>query len=196
MSLYAPKSFEVTDQHELFSFVRQHGFGQLISHHQGELFVSHIPFLISDDNRRLLCHLARQNPQQEDIEGQKILVVMNGPHGYISPTWYADSGVPTWNFQAVHIAGKAKVINDPEWVKNVIHGLSEKYESTSPEPWTMNYPEQMLNHIVGIEVEILEIKGKYKLSQNRSAADRAGVIEKLNALGQKELAGVMEKYNS
>jgi transcriptional regulator len=118
-----------------------------------------------------------------------VLVMFQGPHAYISPTWYAAGGVPTWNYVAVHVCGSARALDDPVHAKRHVEALAARNESGRPSPWVPDYDERMLRGIVGIVVEIAEIQGKLKVSQNRSAADRAGVIEHLTANGtENELA--------
>jgi transcriptional regulator len=189
--VYIPKPFEVTDKVEIFAFVEVNAFGQLISNVGGKLFSTHMPFLLSHDKTKIIGHLALQNPQHTDLNGQKVLVTLQGPHDYISPSWYASPGVPTWNYQAVHVYGKASVFSSVEKLRTVVEDLTEKYESTFPQPWSPEYNAAKLNAIVGVEITISEIQCKYKLSQNRSAQDRKQVITHLNEIGSHELASSM-----
>ena len=103
--MYIPKHFEVTDEDEIFAFIEENAFGQLISHVKGRLFSTHLPFLLSENRKKIVGHLAGKNPQQSELEGQEVLVSLEGPHDYISPAWYSSPGVPTWNYQAVHVYG-------------------------------------------------------------------------------------------
>jgi len=189
--VYVPKHFEVTDQDEIFSFIEANAFGQLISHVDGRLFSTHIPFLLSKDKRKIIGHLARQNPQHSELDGQEVLVTLVGAHGYISPAWYSSPGVPTWNYQAVHIYGECSVFCDAEPIKNVVEALTTKYEAGFEKPWQPDYKYSMLGSIVGIEVTINRIQCKYKLSQNRSFQDRVQVADQLNALGSSKLSEEM-----
>jgi transcriptional regulator len=191
--MYIPEDFKITDSKEIHEFIALNGFGQLLSNADGRLFSTHIPFLLSDDKTKLLGHLAKQNPQVKDIEGQEVLVTLQGAHDYISPSWYASPGVPTWNYQAVHIYGRCIVFNDPRMLKSVIDTLTEKYESQFSTPWQPNYGSSMLGAIVGIEININEIQCKYKLSQNRSTQDQQQVIEQLKIKGSKQLADAMQR---
>ena len=104
--MYIPKHFNVSDKEEILAFIKGNSFGQLISLVEGKLFSSHIPFLFRGENQSLLCHVAKNNPQWENIEGQEVLITFQGPHDYVSPSWYSSPGVPTWNYQSVHIYGK------------------------------------------------------------------------------------------
>lgn len=193
--MYIPRHFEVTDNEEIFAFVESNTFGQLISSYQGGLFSTHIPFLVSEDKTRLLGHLAKQNPQHLDIEYQEVLVTLEGPHDYISPSWYRSPGVPTWNYQAVHIYGVCNVFHDSEQIKKVVDTLTNKNESAFQEPWQPDYKASMLDAIVGIEIVISKIQCKYKLSQNRSAQDQKQVAEQLEKLGSHELARAMRHHD-
>jgi len=189
--VYIPKYFEVTDKEEIFAFVESNAFGQLISNVGGKLFSTHMPFLLLDDKTKIIGHLALQNPQHSDLNGQEALITLQGPHDYISPSWYASPGVPTWNYQAVHIYGKASVFSSTEKIKSVVDALTQKYESSFQQPWKPEYKAAMLSAIVGVEITISEIQCKYKLSQNRSAQDREQVITQLNEVGSHELASSM-----
>lgn len=193
--MYSPKHFSETDSDEIFGFIEANSFGQLISKVEGELFASHLPFELSEDRTQVVCHLARQNPQHLELEGQEVLVTLQGPHGYISPSWYAAPGVPTWNYQAVHIRGTCKVFNDIERLQASVEGLAGHYESAFEQSWQPEYEVVKLKGIVGVEITITDLQCKYKLSQNRSAADRAGVIRQLRDLGSVDLAAAMERLD-
>ena len=192
-SMYIPKHFEVTDDDQIFAFIEDNGFGQLISSVQGKLFSSHIPFLLSSDKQKLVGHLAKQNPQHSDIDTQSVLVTLQGPHAYISPSWYRSLGVPTWNYQAVHIYGVCQVFDDREKLKILLESLTGKYESAFQVPWQPDYKASMLGAIIGIEITIDEIQGKFKLSQNRPAKDKQRVIEQLSKSGSINLARAMRR---
>ena len=191
--MYVPDHFKVSDQQEIFSFLQANAFGQLVSLEQSRLSASHLPFLPGKDRRSLLCHLARQNPQWQTLEGQQVLVTFQGAHDYISPSWYQNPGVPTWNYQAVHVYGKCRVFDAPAELAEVVEALSNYYESGFDTPWQPKYRDAMLRAIVGVEIEIEEIQCKYKLSQNRPAADHQPVIDKLEASESDSLAKAMRK---
>ena len=190
--MYTPKYFEVTDEKEIFAFIEANAFGQLVSNSGGRLFSTHIPFLLSEDNSSLLGHLARQNPQAQDIEGQEVMVTLQGAHDYISPSWYVNPGVPTWNYQAAHIYGRCSLRAETSDIKMIVDTLTSKYESRFDTPWEPDYNPSMLGAIVGIEIAISEIQCKFKLSQNRSAQDQAQVIQRLKANGSNQMADVMQ----
>ena len=121
-----------------------------------------------------------------------MLITLQGAHDYISPSWYASPGVPTWNYQAVHIYGRCQIFSDPEAVKTVVDELTAKYESNFEKPWIPEYRAEMLGAIVGFEVEISDIQAQYKLSQNRSKQDRKQVIENLEKFGSSDLVAAMK----
>lgn len=192
--MYPPKYSEETDREAIFSFVEAIAFGQLISSVSGRPFSTHMPFLLSTDKKKLIGHVARQNPQYSDIEGQEVLATFQGAHDYISPSWYSGPGVPTWNYQAVHLYGKCSVFHDTVRLKEVVDTLTHRHESNSLKPWLPEYDASMLKAIVGIEITISDVEGKNKLSQNRSKQDQSQVIEQLRKLGSNELADAM-RYN-
>jgi transcriptional regulator len=191
--MYIPKHFEVTDKDKIFAFVEANAFGQLVSNVNGRHFSTHLPFLVSKDRSRIFAHLAKSNPQINEIEGQEALITFAGPHDYISPSWYGSPGVPTWNYQAVHIYGNCKVFTEPDALKDVVDSLTYKYESGFENPWKPEYKAAMLGAIVGIEIFISEVQCKYKLSQNRPLKDQELVIQQLKNIGSKELAWAMEQ---
>lgn len=191
--MYIPKHFEVSDQEEVFKFIEGNSFGQLISNVNGKLFSTHIPFLLSEDKSSIMGHLAKPNPQHVDLDNQEVLITLQGAHGYISPSWYENSGVPTWNYQAVHIYERCVVFTDADKLKEVVDALSNKYEASFPKPWIPNYNSSKLSGIVGVKITISEMQCKFKLSQNRSAKDRHQVIKNLHTFGSHKLAEAMER---
>jgi len=193
--MYIPRHFHITDREEIFSFIEHNAFGQIISTVQGRLFSTHIPFLVSDDKQKLFGHFARQNPQSKDIDRQEVMVTLEGPHGYISPSWYLNPGVPTWNYQAVHIYGICKILPELTAVKTIVDRLSNKYEEAFETYWEPDYNAEMLKHIVGFEIDITDIQCQYKLSQNRSEQDRENVISHLQDTGSTGLADAIRATN-
>ena len=191
--MYIPKHFEVTDKDEIFAFVEANAFGQLISNVNGRLFSTHLPFLLSENQSKIIGHLALQNPQHTEIDGQEVLITLEGAHDYISPAWYSSPGVPTWNYQAVHIYGECAVFREAKELQNLVNALTNKYEAAFEKPWRPEYKSSMLGGIVGVEVTINEIQCKYKLSQNRPSQDRSQVINQLKAVSSNGLAEAMER---
>ena len=177
--MHVPGHFRVDDSAALYEFVQKYNFGQLVSQVEGRSVATHLPFLFDADRQTLACHLARANPQWREIETQEVLVTFQGPHGYISPCWYTDPGVPTWNYQAVHVYGTCRLLNENE-THQLLQALTEYHESQIASSWQIDYDSSMLKAIVGLEISVTEIQGKFKLSQNRSASDRQGVMENLS----------------
>jgi transcriptional regulator len=190
--MYIPKDFEVTDRNEILAFIKANAFGQLISTVEGRLFSSHIPFVVGNDGQSLICHIAKRNPQWKEIENQEVLITFQGNHDYISPSWYEAPGVPTWNYQTVHIYGKPQLITDTLKLKRIVEDLTERYESAFDKPWKPEYKETLLDLVIGIEIQISEFQCKYKLSQNRSEDDRKNVIEALQKSGENQLSEAMK----
>lgn len=198
MTLYVPDHFRVDDPEVLARFIEDYAFGTLVSSGPRGLHVSHLPFL-SDrvgPGLRLLGHVARNNEQWRELErAHQVLAIFNGPHAYVSPGWYANHpSVPTWNYAVVHASGKARLLDEAE-LHDVVLRLSQRYEAGREKPWRMAelpaaYVDSMLKMIVGFEVEIERLEGKFKLSQNRPAeVDR--VIAALDASGEGGVADLM-----
>jgi transcriptional regulator len=189
--MYIPEHFEVTDREEMLAFIEANAFGQLVSSVSGKLFATHVVFLVAHDGHSLLCHLARRNPQWQGIESQEVLVTFQGPHDYVSPSWYGTPGVPTWNYQTVHVYGKPELVSEAEELGNMVKRFTERYESSQEKPWTPGYADSLLNAIVGLKIKITGIQCKYKLSQNRSESDRVRVAEELEKRGSFQLSQAM-----
>ena len=194
--IHIPGHFAEHDLARLQALVRVHNFATLVSAHQGEIQVSHLPFLLDADGRTLRAHMARANPQWRTFSPEReVLVIFHGPHHYVSPTWYASRpSVPTWNYAVVHAHGRPTLIEGRERLAALVRELVMHHEAASSEPWKMNLPadyqEGMLSAIVGFEIAITRLEGKFKLSQNRPSADRPLVIEELERLGSEDALGV------
>jgi transcriptional regulator len=191
-AMYTPKHFEQTDQGALWDFVDAHSFGTLLTVADGRPFVSHLPFLADRAAGMLHCHVARANPHWGLLaRAPQVLAVFAGPHGYVSPTWYAEpGGVPTWNYTVVHAHGEAAAVDDPERTRKHVEALAAKFERGRPAPWVPDYDTRRVTGIVGIDVRVAKLEGKFKLSQNRSDADRARVVAELAATGSDEDAAL------
>jgi transcriptional regulator len=190
--MYTPKHFEQKDEHALWSFIDEHAFGALLTVVDGLPTVSHLPFLPDREAGLLHCHVARGNPQWQQIATSPlVLVIFAGPHGYVSPTWYAErGGVPTWNYAVVHAHGSAQAIDDAAHTRKHVEALAAKYEQGRAAPWVPDYDTLRLRGIVGIDIRVTRLEGKFKLSQNRTAADRAQVIAQLLATKRDEDAAL------
>jgi transcriptional regulator len=198
--MYVPKHFEQTSASALWDFIDEldeHSFGTLLTVVDGAPTASHLPFLPDRAAGVLHCHVARANPHWTAIaRSPQALVIFAGPHGYVSPTWYAErGGVPTWNYAVVHAHGSAQAVDDAERTRKHVEALAAKYERGRPVPWVPDYDTRRLAGIVGIDIRVTRLEGKFKLSQNRSDADRARVVAALQASGRADdaaLAQLME----
>ncbi len=185
--MYIPNHFRESDERVLAEFIDAFAFGTLVTTERELPFASHLPFLHDPEGRTLHAHVARGNPQWQHVaDNPQVLVMFQGPHGYVSPTWYAKPGVPTWNYTAVHVYGRARVLDDAAATARHVERLAARFERGNAAPWVPAYDPRLLSGIVGIEIAIGEIQGKFKLSQNRSAEDRAGVMARLEARGGDE----------
>ena len=152
---------------------------------------THLPFRIHREGRALSMHLAKSNPQWRDIVGQEVLVSVVGAHGYVSPSWYEKPGVPTWNYQAVHVYGHCTLVTDPGLLRRSMEDLSSEFEPHRLSLDEVPHGESKLRRIVGLDLEISSFEAKYKLSQNRTEVDRARVIDALRGQGNDRLASAM-----
>ena len=191
--MYALNKFQIHNTETIFQFLEDHSFGQLISTVDGEPFASHIPFLIERDKKLLLGHMAKSNPQWKSLEQQKILVTFNGPHDYISPSVYSQPGVPTWNYQVVHVKGSCNLTESDELIETITK-LTQKYEEKRENKWQVDYPEKLVNAIVGFKIKIEKIECSFKLSQNRKTDEINNIIIDLQARGNTALAEAMKTH--
>lgn len=185
--MYVPPAFAVTNRETLHAFIEANSFGQLVSVLDGMPFVSHLPFLLDRDSNTLVGHMARANPQWQQLADQTALCVFAGPHAYVSPTWYeAENTVPTWNYVAVHAYGRVQLVEDTAALLDIVRQSVNVYERGMPEPWTLGenstFLERLAQQIVGFRIVIERIEGKWKLNQNHPAERRAKVAR---ALGER-----------
>lgn len=198
--MYTPKHFSVDDVAALHAFMRDNSFAILATAAGGALTASHLPFHLdagAGPFGLLQAHMARANPQwRQFADGAEALVLFQGAHTYISPSWYqARKAVPTWNYVAVHAYGRPRVIEDHDETLAVIRRLVAQYESPATGPWSIDslpveYVDAQLKGIVAFDIPVERLEGKYKLSQNRPAADREGVIAALKQAGGESALGV------
>ena len=193
--MYLPKHFEQHDPAELARLLHEHPLATLVTTAaDGTLTADHVPLeYIADDgpHGKLRGHVARANPLWRHAAGRPVLVVFNGPQAYISPSWYPSKQanhkvVPTWNYAVVHASGVLHATEDAPWLHALVSGLTASHESSRLAPWAVgdapdDFVQQMLRAIVGIEIPIGSLVGKWKLSQNRSAADLAGTVSGLES---------------
>jgi len=205
--MYLPRHFEETRVEELHRFIAEHPLGALVTDGPNGLDANHVPFGLNPDageHGALFAHVARANPVwQEVADGAEVLVIFRTAGAYVSPNWYPSKHeshrqVPTWNYQAVHVHGRLRIRDDERFVRGVVARLTRTHEARteSERPWKMTdssaeYIDQMLAAIVGIEVEVSRMAGKWKLSQNKDARDRAGAAEALRERGEHGVAQAM-----
>ena len=187
--MYLPRVFAVEDVPALHGFMEQFSFASLITQNEGKLIGSHIPFVLDREagaHGRLRGHAAVGNPQLAHLKsGWEALVMFQGPHSYISPSWYAaQENVPTWNYTAVHVYGRPRML-DRDGLIALLKDLVHQNEGSFEQPWDFDpqapWIEKMLPQIAAFEIPIERLEGKFKLNQNRSAADRRRVVEILSA---------------
>jgi transcriptional regulator len=189
--MYLPRLFEETNQERLYELCAAYPFGLLLAvDDRGSIEASHLPLLLRRERESLvvLCHVARSNPFADlAARNKRFTAVFSGPHGYVSPTWYAepDRQVPTWNYAAVHAEGIANTLA-AEQLHELVDTLSTHFEGADGWRMTQLAPALrtgMLQGIVGIQISVETLRGKFKLSQNRSALDHTRVREKLEQRG-------------
>ena len=203
--MYEPPLHRNENLAELHALIKERVFGLLISNGAAGLVANSVPFVLDSAASRLgtlKVHVARGNGQWRDLQtSPDALVVFQGRDRYITPSWYEtkrDTGkvVPTWNYTMVQAKGRAKVMDDA-WLARQIEELTEALESRREKPWAVgdapaDFIAMQRRAIVGIEIEIADLRGKWKTSQNRNAADRAGVAAGLDALGDEESRAMAE----
>jgi transcriptional regulator len=208
--MYLPAHFKEEDVATLHALIRAHPFATLVTLGADGLDANHIPMEIDPGPGplgTLRGHVARANPVwQSHRRDVHALAIFAGPDTYISPSWYRtkqESGrvVPTWNYVVVHAHGPLVAIDDREWLRSFVTRLTDRHEGDRPDRWHVtdapaDYIDRQLQAIVGIEIPLARLEGKWKMSQNRDAADRAGVVTGLRAAGDatsREVADHVEK---
>jgi len=207
--MYVPKKHAETDLAVLHALIRSHPLATWATHSEGEIIVNHLPLLL-DATRgsfgTLMGHIARANPVWQCASRTvPSALVFHGPESYISPSWYPSkqangAAVPTWNYAVVHAHGMPVIIQDPAWLLDHVSRLTNLHEAGQALPWKVSdapgeFIAQMIKRIVGIEIPILRIVGKWKINQNRSTEDRLGVVAGLRGSGHPpsaEMAALVE----
>ena len=210
--MYVPRHFEESRTDVLHELVRAHPFATLVTQSADGLEANHLPLELDPEPTpygTLVGHVARANPvwRQAAVDVDA-LVIFAGPHGYVSPGWYPtkqETGkvVPTWNYAVVHAHGRLRFVEDAAWLRALVERLTRRYETTRPAPWAVSdapseFIDAMLKAIVGVEMVVTRLVGKWKLSQNRPVADRAGVRRGLVAEatpGGADLAALMQRFD-
>ncbi len=211
--MYTPPAFREDDLKQLHTLMHDYSFATLVTQQDGVPLASHLPFLLDTEQGQygmLLSHMARANSQWQAFDGtQEVLVIFQGPHTYVSPSWYVDNlatNVPTWNYAVVHAYGKPHLITDITALYTLLQTLVQKHEALFEQPWTFAYSEEFMRSkmkgFVGFAMEITRLEGKGKLSQNRSVEDQQHVIaaleENCDTLGTNatEVAKLMRKHRN
>ena len=203
--MYVPSQFTEERVPVLHEAIERIGFGTLVTLGADGMTASHVPMLVAAEPApfgTLLGHLARANPQSRTaLADQEALAIFAGPHAYITPSWYETKRqtgkvVPTWNYVAIHAYGRLRFIDDPERARANVTGLTKRHEANRANPWAVtdappDFIAAMLKAIVAFELTITRLEGKWKMSQNRPAEDRAGVVAGLTADGSTEVAAIV-----
>jgi transcriptional regulator len=196
--MYRPPAFREDRIEVLHSLIQRYPLATLVTSGANGLNANLLPFTIATDRGEkgvLRAHLARGNDQVAALrEGAETLVIFQGPQTYITPSWYASKSehgkvVPTWNYVVVQVQGTPQILDDPDWLRVQIDELTRQREASRAEPWNVtDAPEpfvtSQLRGIIGLEIPIARIEGKWKVSQNRPAADKEGVVRGLRSEGQ------------
>jgi transcriptional regulator len=188
--MYIPAFNRVEDGDKIDELINRYGFATLVTHKDGALLASHLPMLLEKaegGERVLRSHMARANRQWQHFTSEgEVLCIFSGPHAYISPSWYEmQHTVPTWNYAAVHVYGRARIIDDSLALRKIVFDTTAEYESIMPRPWQIPLSEdetnEMLKAVVGFTIEVDRVEAKFKLGQNRSAEDQQGMLRGLLA---------------
>jgi transcriptional regulator len=194
--MYLPGHFAETRSEVLQALLRAHPFATLVTHGDDGLSANHLPLHFAAGVvpcGALQGHVARANPLWRDAADSEVLAIFHGPQAYVTPSWYATKhadgkAVPTWNYVVVHARGRLRVIDDPVWLRGQLETLVAQHEAGFAEPWQISdappdYIDKMMAAIVGIEITISELTGKWKTSQNQPGINRAGVVAGLRRQG-------------
>jgi transcriptional regulator len=182
--MYIPLPFQIENEEIIFDMMLKNSFATLISQHAGAPFATHLPLIIDKADKCLYGHFARPNPQWKDIQNQEVLAIFQGPHCYISPSWYeTEMAVPTWNYVAAHVYGQVELVDDEHELLDALRQMVLRYEEPNS-PYQLDQVDPgfiagMSKGIQGFKININKIEGKAKLSQNHRPERQALVIERL-----------------
>jgi transcriptional regulator len=199
--MYIPKYFQIEEEDRIFTIIEENSFATIISQHNGSPYATHLPVLLNREERFLHGHFAKPNPQWRDITEQEVLVIFQGPHSYISPSWYeTNTAVPTWNYVAAHVYGTVELIEDDQELFESLKEMVDKYEKEGStyqlEGVDSTYLQGLSKGIVGFRLNITRLEGKAKLSQNHPIERQELVIARLNQTDDhtsKKIAGIMQR---
>ena len=203
--MYLPKHFVADDQDLLAQLIKEYPLATLVGSLNNQLEVNHLPLMLSPDKKKLHGHIARMNPLMKIAQSSETAVtaIFHGPNAYVTPAWYPskkESGkvVPTWNYAVVHVQGHIKLIEDAQWLRNHVSQMTNIHEPIYQSNWKLDdapedYVQTMLKAIIGIEIEVESLVGKFKLSQNRPPEDYDAVVKELEKSPQ-EMLQAMRQY--
>jgi transcriptional regulator len=205
--MYQPSHFQEPDAEVQRGLIRQNPLGLLITSGPAGLIANAVPFLLNRDGTFLQAHLARANGQIAELElVSDCLIVFQGPQAYVTPQWYETKKqtgkvVPTWNYVIVQVRGRPRVIGDQDWIRQQIDRLTVTHEAATKHPWNVTdapeaYISSQMKGIVGVEIAISDMTGKWKVSQNRPEADRNSVHRGLQSSGNSSMAHIVAAYGA
>ena len=185
--MYIHSYSHVNDSKEVLDFIQQNGFATLVSTVEGKPWATHIPLMLSKDGSELAGHVARGNKAWRNFSDSEVLCIFQGPHTYISSSWYDHENVPTWNYMDVHVYGAIKIMEGEELLTS-LKELTNKYEVHSQKPVTVEgmdkkYLEKEMRGIVGVTIKITRIEASFKLSQNRDDKNHTEIVRQLKERG-------------
>ena len=202
--MYLPKHFLVEDPAVLAQLISEYPLAIIVGNLDGHLEINHLPLMLSEDKTKLYGHIAKMNPLTKvaSSSNASVTAIFNGPNAYVTPSWYPskqESGkvVPTWNYAAVHAQGTIKLIEDPQWLRSHVSQMTNIHEPTYESTWKLDdapeeYVQTMLKAIIGIEIDIKSLVGKFKLSQNRPAEDYEAVVDQLSKSPKEALQEMLQ----
>jgi len=197
--VYIPEFNRQEDRATILAFMRANPFAILVSNVDGVPFATHLPLLIDEAGDQIVVqgHMARANAHWKSMnETEESLIIFHGPHAYISPSLYESrESVPTWNYAAVHVYGEPTLFTDEESLRATLHRMIDTYESSYMTQWSElseQYQSRMMKHIVGFNIKVKKLEGKFKLSQNRTKGEQARVIQCLNQSQDSNILGVAQ----
>ncbi len=207
--MYTPQAFKMDEPAQLHALMRAWPFALLMTARENRIEATHLPFMLDADRGTqgtLIAHMARANPHWQYFDGEcESLAIFTGPHAYVSPSWYEKpTEVPTWNYAVAHAYGRPAIVGDKARVRAILERLVAEHEKRVHPPWNTalageDYLDRQMDHIVAFEMPIDRLEGKFKLSQNRTPADRTGVINALDASDRdldRETAALMRRMDS
>ncbi|TDS10976.1 FMN-binding negative transcriptional regulator [Sphingobacterium paludis] len=201
--MYIPKRFTIAEESTKIALMKRQSFACLVTHHSGRCMATHLPFVIEQDADKLylVSHMAKANEQSTHLHEQPCMVIFTGPHAYISPQHYDKlESVPTWDYVAVHAYGKASLVTDPDKKMESLETMIQRYEPAYQEQWSTlseSFKSGMVKGLEAFRIEVTELQGQEKLSQNKSALEKERIIDSLSGSDRPEeraLAEYMHEY--